>query len=152
MESLGMFLESLSIPSETVGGSFAVIVFTAAIAVFSRVISNFVDFILRWQNGRRKRKEILIDIVIYAQTYNVYIKRVASEEALKTIRQTIKKNPGYRGYVAAINDSEVYEQYKEIRRNLRLQDMSKCDTYFDVARLFECYYIKLGSNGFAELS
>ena len=91
MESLGMFLESLSIPSETVGGSFAVIVFTAAIAVFSRVISNFVDFILRWQNGRRKRKEILIDIVIYAQTYNVYIKRVASEEALKTIRQTIKK-------------------------------------------------------------
>jgi len=142
----------LSSSDETLGSALAILAFTTAIAVVGQVVSRIWTFGVGLLDARRVRREILTDIAIYGRTYDISVKVVTSEQALSQLRRHIEADPeGFRGYGAAINDGEVYEEYKRIRRSLSPEDMSRCDTFFDDARLFELYYRKLAEDEFGRL-
>lgn len=147
-----MIIGWLASSDETLGSALAILAFTTAIAVVGQVISHLWTFGVGLWDAQRIRREILTDIAIYARTYDINVKVVTSEQALTRLRKHIEADPeGFRGYGAAINDSDVYEEYKRIRRSLSPKDMSRCDTFFGDARLFELYYRKLAEEEFGRL-
>jgi len=126
---------------------------TTAVAIAGRMVSHLWAFGWDIWDTRRIRREILTDIAIYGRTYHINVKVVTSESALNILRDQIRADPrGFRGYGTAINDSDVYDEYKKIRRSLSPEDMSRCDMFFGNARLFELYYRKLTTKDFGELS
>lgn len=150
---LDAILSLLSSSDKTLGSALAILAFTSAIAVVGQVVSRLWTFGVGVFDARRVRREILTDIAIYGRTYDINVKVVTSEQALARLRANIEADPeGFRGYGAAINDSEVYEEYKRIRRSLSPEDMSRCDTFFDDARLFDLYYRKLAEDEFGRLT
>lgn len=152
MELLFWLETMVGASADSLGGALVILAITTAVAVAGRVVTMASREIGAAVDRHRRRREILTDIAIYARTYDNNVKLVTSEAALESVRDAIRADPdGFRAYNAAINDSEVYEEYKEIRRRLSPADMSRLDTFFDRARLFEVYYLKMGSDAFAAL-
>ena len=142
-----------SIPAESISGAILLFAFSAVFTVIRHALSDFLGYLSSVKNDRREMRETLIEIAVYARSCYLNAKKVASEAALETIRDAIEENADdYRGYGAMVDDDQVYEQYKKIRRKLTPRDMSKCDTFFDLARIFRTCYVKICSSDFAELS
>ncbi|GAA5069719.1 hypothetical protein N0B44_00485 [Roseibacterium beibuensis] len=154
MEAVGDFLaEFLDGDVDSVSGALILLLVSSAVAVIGAVLRAILTGVLAWNDRRRHRKEALTDIVIYARTYFLNVHRVASDAALQPVRAEIEKDPtGFRGFNAAVSDDDVYLEYKEIRRSLSAEEMSLCDTFFDRARIFQTYYLKLATEDFRELS
>lgn len=139
--------------ADSLGGALVILAMTTAFAVAGRIVSAVSRGIGLVIDRQRRRREILTDIAIYARTYDNNVKLVTSDRALDAVRDAIRADPvRFRAYNAAINDAEVYEEYKEIRRRLSPADMSRLDTFFDRARIFEVYYLKMASDEFEALS
>lgn len=139
--------------ADTVAGALVLLAVTTAIAIAGRVAKASWDWAAALTDRHNRRTEILTDIVIYARTYEINVGNVASPQALATLKETIRAAPdGFKGFGAAINDSDVYTAYKEIRRSLTPLEISRCDAFFDQARLFELYYTQLGSDAFGALN
>ncbi|MEM1273947.1 MAG: hypothetical protein AAGF88_09020 [Pseudomonadota bacterium] len=143
----------LASDSSSLVGALLLLLVTSSLALVGKLVTSAVMLGQNWYDYRRRRREALTDIVIYARTFFLNVDRVATPEALAPVRAAIKADPkGYRAFHATIDDEEVYREYKQIRRTLSPEEMSLCDTFFDRARIFRAYYEKLAADEFKELS